>query len=250
GGELMIPLGKVASGSAPIRVVSDDVNTSLRARLAVELAERFASRAATARTVGALAPRLAIADLPAGGAAMGWADVPPELPNAGAFSEIAALVAAARDSCRRSRRFDWSVFSALLRSPAVPAIVSWSHAEVAIRRDNETASPAESMLIARGQTLLEADVTVHWAGTRPPAPRIEVTANQLFGREIRLLHQVRQLTSSEPAAAHWHVRIQVPAARIRTRWVTVRCAGTEASARRYVVAHRGSLCAGALWLAC
>src|SRR5262249_16004917 len=54
----------------------------------------------------------------------------------------------------------------------------------------------------------------------------------------------------EPATARWRVEIPVPSARLRTRWVTVCCAGTDASARRYIVAHRGSLGAGALWLAC
>jgi hypothetical protein len=214
------------------------------------LAERFSNRAAIARAIRMTAPRIAAADLPAGGAAMIWAYVLVELTNAGALSEITALVAAARDSSRRARRFDWSMFNVLLQPPAVSAVASWSHVEVDLHRDSEKASRAESTLIIRGQTLLEADVTLRWGGARPPTPRIEVTSNQLLGKKVRLLHRITQLASPEPGAARWRVRIPVPAARFRTRRVTVRCAGTDASARRYVVAHRGSLCTGALWLAC
>lgn len=250
GGELTVPLPRVASGTAPIVQVSADVNAGLRDRLAAALAEWFSDRAEIRRVVREAAPRISAADLPAGSAAMIWGYVLAELTNAGAFSEMAALVAAARDRSWRSRRFDWSVFSALLQPRPKPAVVSWSHIEVDILRDSEQTGPGESTLITRGQTLLGADVTLRWGGARPPAPRIEVTSNQLFGTRLQPLHQITQLASPEPAVARWRVQIPVPAARIRTRWVTVRCAGTNASARRYIVAHRGSLCAGALWLAC
>jgi hypothetical protein len=249
GGELMVPLARLASGTVPIFQTAD-ANAGLRDRLAAALAEQFSDRAEIRRVVRRAAPRIPATDLPAGGAAMMWGYVLAELTNAGAYSEIEALVAAARDRSWRSRRFDWSVFSALHQPRAKPAVASWSHVEVEILRDREQTGRVESTLITRGQTMLEADVTQRWGGARPLAPRIEVTSNQLFGTRIRPLHQITQLPSPEPAVARWRVEIPVPAARMRTRWVTVRCDGTDASARRYIVAHRGSLCAAALWLAC
>lgn len=249
GGELTVPLARVASGTEPI-LLGADANARLRDRLAAALADQFSSRAAIADVIRAAAPQIAVADLPVGGGAMIWGYVLAELTHAGAFSEIAALVAAARERSWRSRRFDWSVFRALHEPRAKPAVASWSHLEVDILRDSEQAGRTESTLITRGQTLLEADVTQRWGGARPQPPRIEVTSNQLFGTRLQPLHQITQLASPELTVARWRVQIPVPAARLRTRWVTVQCAGTDASARRYIVARRGSLCAGALWLAC
>jgi hypothetical protein len=95
GGELTVRLARVASGTAPILQL--DANAALRDRLVTELAEQFSDRSAIARVVQAATPRIDAVDLPVGGAAMIWGYVLAELTHAGAFSEIEALIAAARE---------------------------------------------------------------------------------------------------------------------------------------------------------
>ncbi len=234
-----------------------DANAPLRARLADTLADLVPGRSAIAQLLAERAPQLRGQELPAGASAAIWSHVLVELTNAGALPEISAILDAVRDRSWRARRIDWAVFSALLRPRSAPAIASWSYPMLEIRRyaagsgDGERApDPADPAFITSEDALLEAVVTQHWTGARPPPPVVEVTSAQLFGETIPLLHQYTQLPSPEPATARWLIRIPVPRARIRTRRVTVRCAGTGVMEQRYIVPQIGSLCATALWLAC
>lgn len=248
-GELMIPLVPLPEPEPPGGLPDSDANAALRHKLAKTLARLVPERTAIAQLVAAHAPMISITELPACASMTIWMYVLIELTNRGLFSEMSAVLEAARRRSRRSRRIDWPVFSAVLRPPAVPVVANWSHLALELRRDNPDANRAGSMLITDGDTLLEAVATLRWRGVRPGDPRIEVTSYQLFGRTMPLLHEATLLPSHGPGTAKWLVKVPVPRARIRTRRVTACCAGTDLVERRYLVPRAGSTCAAIVWLA-
>jgi hypothetical protein len=250
-GELLIPLFPLVLKriTSPLPSVNTDTNAALRHRLAVTLEEIVPDRTGIAQLVAAHASMISVTDLPVGTAVTIWIYVLVELSNRGSFSEMSAVVNAVRSRSRRSRRIDWSVFDAVLSPPAVPAVASWSHLSLELRRDNTDADRAGSTLITDGDTLLQVVSTLRWGGVRPSDPLIEVTSYQLFGRTMPLLHEATLLPSPSPGTASWLAKIPVPRARIRTRRVTVRCVGTDLMERRYLVPRAGSICAAIVWLA-
>lgn len=250
-GELMIPLFPLRLESRASRPppVDLDVNAALQHRLASTLGELVSGRAAIAQLVAAHAAMLRIDPLPATTASTIWMYVLVELTNRGLFTEMSAIVQAARRRSRQSRRIDWSMFSAVLRPQTGPAVASWSHLTLDLRCNSPDADLADSMLITDDDTLLEAACTLHWRGVQPSDPRIEVTSYQLFGRTMPLLHEATLQPSHSPGTASWLAKIPVPYARFRTRRVTVRCADTQLQERRYVVPRAGSICAAIVWFA-
>jgi hypothetical protein len=249
-GELMLPRLPASAFSA-LPAVDVDVNAPLRSRLAEILADVCPIRTAIARLVSSHAPQLRADDLPAGKAKTIWTYILVELANAGAYPQISAIIDAVRDRSRRARRVDWTAFAALRRPLAVPASAGSSHVTVEIRHGDSGSGPGDTALITNSDTLLEAVVTQRWIGARPRDPEVKVTSEQLlFGTKMELGYWTMQLPSSDLATARWAVTIPVSRARIRTRRVTIRCAGTNQMDRRYIVPRMGSLGATVLWLAC
>jgi hypothetical protein len=248
-----------------------DANAGVRHTLAAALEELVPDREMIAQLVSAHAPMISIRDLPVETASTIWMYILVELTNRGLFAEMSSVVQAARRRSSRIMRIDWSAFDAVLRPQAIPVVASWSHLSLELRGASTDVSLADATLITRveervlrallageelhvvgqhhGDTLLEAVTTLQWRGVRPSDPLIEVTSYQLFGRAMPLLYEATLLPSDSPEAARWLAKIPVPRARLRTRRVTVRCAGTDLKQRRYIVPWAGSIFAAIVWFA-
>ena len=168
----------------------------------------------------------------------------------------AGIRALAERGARDAPTFDAQKYEPLWTTPseevaaADAAVADWSHIELDVRWDDEDGEAREAARITGDAELLQATVTLQWEGTRPPDPRFRVTQVGLLGRAITLSRTWHLVDDALPGIAAWTMRGPVAPALFRTRTIRVECWHDEQrrTARRTLIATRGTQLAAALWI--